>query len=363
MRQKIIIAIDSFKGCLTSQEANQAAAEGITAHIPDAGVIQIPVSDGGEGWLTAFQAAMGGELITMTVRDPLMRPVTAHYLVHSDTAVIEMAQASGLTLLSPEERDPWKATSYGTGQLVVDAVRRGCRDIIIGLGGSATSDCGIGMLHAVIDSFTRQTPSTAHSRWDGIHELDGIRFTIATDVTNPLCGDHGAAHVFAPQKGATPEMVLRLDARARRFAELSARHFGYDRQEQPGAGAAGGLGYAFLQYMNATCRPGIDLLLEAVRFDEMLEDATLVITGEGAADRQTLMGKLPYGILQHAKTHRVPVCLIAGRVADRDALLHAGFAQVTCINPAGLPLSEAMRPEIAKNNISATFCHRRSRLL
>lgn len=363
MRQKIIIAIDSFKGCLTSQEANQAAAEGIAAHIPDAGVIQVPVSDGGEGWLAAFQAATGGELITLTVCDPLMRPVTAHYLVHDGIAVIEMAQASGLTLLSPEERNPLKATSYGTGQLIVDAVRRGCRDIIIGLGGSATSDCGIGMLHAVIDSFTRQAPSTARSRWDGIHELDGIRFTIATDVTNPLCGDHGAAHVFAPQKGATPEMVLRLDARARRFAELSARHFGYDRQEQPGAGAAGGLGYAFLQYMNATCRPGIDLLLETVRFDEMLEDATLVITGEGAADRQTLMGKLPYGILQHAKTHQVPVCLIAGRVADQDALLHAGFAQVTCINPSDLPLSEAIRPDVAKNNISATFCHRRSRLL
>lgn len=199
MRQKIIIAIDSFKGCLTSQEANQAAAEGVTACVPDAGVIQVPVSDGGEGWLAAFQAATGGALVTMTVCDPLMRPVTAHYLVHDGIAVIEMAQASGLTLLSPEERDPWKATSYGTGQLVADAVRRGCRDIIIGLGGSATSDCGIGMLHAVIDSFTRQT-SIARSRWDGIHELDGIRFTIATDVTNPLCGDHGAAHVFAPRR-------------------------------------------------------------------------------------------------------------------------------------------------------------------
>ena len=356
MRQKIIIAIDSFKGCLTSQEANQAAAEGVIARMPDAEVIQIPVSDGGEGWLTAFQSAMGGERVTLTVRDPLLRPVTANYLIHGDMAVIEMAQASGLTLLSPEERNPLIATSYGTGQLVVDAVRRGCHHIIVGLGGSATSDCGMGMLHAIIDHFAKQTVISVHSRWDAIHELDDIRFTIATDVTNPLCGDQGAAHVFAPQKGATPEMVLRLDDRARLFAEMSARHFGYDRQDLPGAGAAGGLGYAFLQYMNATCRSGIDLLLEVVHFDELLGDATLVITGEGAADRQTLMGKLPYGILQHAKTRQIPVCLIAGRIADQAALLQAGFAQVSCINPASLPLSEAMKPEIAQKNISATVC-------
>ncbi|MBP3777447.1 MAG: glycerate kinase [Prevotella sp.] len=353
MKQKIIIAIDSFKGCMTSQEANQAAAEGVIARMPDAKVIQIPVSDGGEGWLTAFQSAMGGEMVTITVRDPLLRPITANYLIHSDTAVIEIAQASGLTLLSPEERNPLIATSYGTGQLIVDAVRRGCRNIIVGLGGSATSDCGMGMLHAIIDSFAKQT-SIAHSRWDAIHELDDIRFTIATDVTNPLCGDQGAAHVFAPQKGATPEMVRRLDNRAKLFAEMSARHFGYDRQDLSGAGAAGGLGYAFLQYMNATCRSGIDLLLEAVHFDELLEDTTLVITGEGAADRQTLMGKLPYGILQHAKAHQVPVCLIAGRITDQDVLLQADFAQVSCINPTNLSLSEAMRPEVAQKNISAT---------
>ena len=245
------------------------------------------------------------------------------------------------------------ATSYGTGQLVVDAVRRGCRHIIVGLGGSATSDCGIGMIRAIIDSFAK------HGSWDDVRELDSVRFTIATDVTNPLCGENGAAHVFAPQKGATPEMVQRLDARAKRFAEVSARHFGYDRQHVPGAGAAGGLGYAFLQYMNAECRPGIDLLLDAIGFDELLKDATMVITGEGASDRQTLMGKVPYGILQRAQAHQVPVVLIAGRISDRQQLLDAGFSRVECINPADLLgerlQEDVLNPETAKRNIQETM--------
>jgi glycerate kinase len=193
-----------------------------------------------------------------------------------------------------------------------------------------------------------------HGNWDDVNALDQVRFTIATDVANPLCGPNGAACVFAPQKGADSDMVARLDVRARRFAECSARHFGHDRQNMPGAGAAGGLGYAFLQYMNATCRPGIDILLDAVHFDDLLSDALLVITGEGAADRQTLMGKLPYGILQRARHHAVPVCLMAGRISDREELLQAGFSQVVCINPADLPLSEAMKPETARANICAT---------
>ncbi len=342
---KIIIAIDSFKGCLTSLEANQAASEGIIAKMPDVEVTQMPVSDGGEGWLEAFQTALGGEIIDINVKDPLMRPVAAQYLIKDNTAVIEIAKASGLTLLSPEERNPLAATSYGTGQLVVDAVRRGCKHIIVGLGGSATSDCGIGMLRAIIDAFAK------HGAWDDVHDLDDVRFTIATDVTNPLCNENGAAHVFAPQKGATPEMVLSLDARAKRFAEVSAKHFGYDRQNEPGAGAAGGLGYAFLQYLNAKCCSGVDLLLETIQFDDLLKDASLVITGEGSADHQTLMGKLPYGILQRAQTYQVPVVLIAGCIKDRQQLLDAGFSQVECINPPKLPIENAMNPETAKRNI------------
>ena len=376
---KIIVAIDSFKGCLTSIEANRAAVEGILARMPEAEVMSIPVSDGGEGWLEAFRSPIPtpspvgrgtsptptlpsregsptptlpsreGVLVEVDVRDPLMRHISAPYLVIGDTAVIEMAKASGLMLLHEEERNPMIATSYGTGQLVADAVRRGCRHIIVGLGGSATSDCGIGMLRAIIDNFAK------HGSWDDVHELDAVHFTIATDVTNPLCGKNGAAYVFAPQKGATQEKIQLLDARAKRFAEVSARHFGYDCQNEPGAGAAGGLGYAFLQYMNAERQSGIDLLLDTIGFDRLLDDASLVVTGEGASDRQTLMGKVPYGILQHAKAHLVPVALIAGRIEDRQELLNAGFSQVVCINPPDLPTEEAMKPETAKRNIFHTM--------
>ena len=344
---KIMIAIDSLKGCLSSVLANQSAAEGVLSVSADADIVQIPVSDGGEGWLSAYHAAIGGELVTLSVRDPLMRWIQAQYLVKDTTAVIEIAQASGLTLLTPEERNPMVATSYGTGQLIVDAVRRGCKEIIVGLGGSATSDCGKGMLRALIDAFANQ------GSWDDITELQKVRFTIATDVTNPLCGPEGAAHVFAPQKGATPEMVEALDAIAQRFAALSAKHFGFDRQNEAGAGAAGGLGYAFLQYMHADCRSGIELVLDAVGFDALLKDTSLVITGEGSADRQTLMGKLPFGILQNAKSHQVPVALVAGRIGDRQILLDAGFTYVEGINPPGLPLEEAMKPAVAQANINA----------
>ena len=340
---KIVIAIDSFKGCLSSKEANEAAAEGISKVYPDAEIIKVTVSDGGEGYMEAFHTAIGGKLEEVMVRDPLMRPVTAKYLLQGETAVIEIAQASGLTLLTKEERNPMVATSYGTGQLVADAVLKGARHIIIGLGGSATSDAGIGMLKALISAFTKQ------GQWDDITAFKDVTFTIASDVKNPLCGEKGAAHVFAPQKGATPEMVLRLDERARKFAELSAKHFGFDRSQMPGAGAAGGLGYAFLQYLDAKSMSGIQLLLDTIHFKELAKEADLIITGEGSADRQTLMGKLPMGILEQAGS--VPVFLIAGKISDREELLNAGFARVDCINPPGISLEEAMRKEVAQQNI------------
>ena len=343
---KVVVAIDSFKGCLSSKEANRAAAEGIRSILPDAEIAQVPVSDGGEGFLEAFHAAIGGEMMEVSVRDPLMRPVSAKYLLQGQLAVIEIAQASGLTLLKEEERNPMVATSYGTGQLVADAVRRGAEHIIVGLGGSATSDAGIGMLRALKDTFAK------NSTWDDITELKNIRFTIASDVKNPLCGENGAAHVFAPQKGATPDMIQQLDERARKFANISVKHFGYDQSESAGAGAAGGLGYAFLQYMDAECKPGIELLLDTIKFREIVKDADLVITGEGSADRQTLMGKLPMGILQ--QSGNVPVCLIAGRISDKEELLKAGFAHVECINPVGISLEEAMRQEVATRNITDT---------
>lgn len=345
---KVIIAIDSFKGCLTSKEANEATAEGIREAYPDAEIVEIPVSDGGEGYMEAFHAAIGGRLEEVTVKDPLMRPIVAKYLLHNEMAVIEIAQASGLTLLKKEERNPMVATSYGTGQLVADAVRKGAKHIIIGLGGSATSDAGIGMLRALINTFAK------HGQWDDIDIFKDVTFTIASDVKNPLYGEQGAAHVFAPQKGATPEMTLALDERAKKFAELSAKHFGYDRSQMTGAGAAGGLGYAFLQYLNATSMSGIQLLLNTIRFKEMVKDADLIITGEGSADRQTLMGKLPMGILEQAG--QIPVFLIAGKISDRETLINAGFARVECINPPDLPLEEAMRKDVARHNIRQLMC-------
>ncbi|MBO4906598.1 MAG: glycerate kinase [Bacteroidaceae bacterium] len=333
---KAILAIDSFKGCLNQAEANQAAAEGVRSVYPNAEVVQLPVSDGGEGFLDAFHAAIGGKLVEVAVCDPLMRPITAKYLLHRTTAVIEMAQASGLTLLTPDQRNPLLTTSYGTGQLVMDAVSKGARHVIVGLGGSATSDAGMGMLEAIHQS--------------AVTIPKDVRFTIATDVTNPLCGVNGAAHVFAPQKGATPEAVLALDERARAFAAHSAQLLGYDRSQMPGAGAAGGLGYAFMQYLDAQCKSGIDLLLETLRFDQLVNDADIIITGEGSADLQTLMGKVPTGILRHAG--RVPVCLIAGQVSNREDLLKAGFSSVECIHPQGITPQDAMRKDIAMQHIT-----------
>ena len=336
--RKVIVAMDSFKGCMSSVEANRAAADGVRSVWPGAEVVEVPVSDGGEGFLEAFRAAIGGELVTIPVKDPLLRNISTRYLLKGETAVVEIAEAIGLTLLSQEERNPMTASSYGVGQLVADAVKRGARHIIVGLGGSATSDAGKGMLRALEDAFD---PSE--------RTLRAVRFTIATDVENPLYGENGAAQVFGPQKGATPEMVRLLDNAARQFADDSARQMGFDRSQMKGAGAAGGLGYAFMQYLDANRQPGIELLLETIGFDALARDADLIITGEGSADRQTLMGKLPMGILRHSAG--VPVCLIAGKVSDRQELLRAGFAHVESINPPGLPFEEAMKKTVAEENI------------
>ena len=341
---KIVVAIDSFKGCLTSMEANAAARSGILAACADAEVVDIPVSDGGEGWLDAYRTAVGGEMVSVRVCDPLMRQTDCCYLRKGDLAVIETARAIGLTLLKAEERNPLTATSYGVGQLVTDAIRRGCRRFVIGLGGSGTSDAGKGMLQALSDAFGSE--DLYH-----VSALKDLQFTLATDVTNPLCGPQGAAHVFGPQKGATPEMVVELDRRAAAFAEQSAKRCGHDCSLAAGAGAAGGLGYAFMQYLRAGCRSGIDLLLDAVGFDKQVEGANLVVTGEGRADGQTLMGKLPHGIMLRASRHHVPTLLIAGKVTDRQMLLDAGFAYVESINPPTLPLEEAMEKAVAAENI------------
>lgn len=385
-KKKIIIACDSYKGCLSSKEVNEAIASGIKVwnaedaspekknlHSEDASpeIITLEMSDGGEGMLDAFLSAMKGERVRIHAHDALMRWIEAEYGIVDDTAIIEIAQTAGLALIEPEQRNPMKATSWGVGEMIMNAYRRGVRRFIVGLGGSATSDCGIGMLKAMGDD------------WKKIRRE--CSFVLASDVTNPLYGENGAAHVFAPQKGADAEMVQMLDDRAKKFAEESAKHFGYDRSEAPGAGAAGGLGYAFLQYFNAEARPGAELLLDEIGFDALILNAGLVITGEGHSDKQTLMGKLPQRILEYVlkckesdKSHvacsqlagdcKSPessfphVCkspdpsfpfvwLVSGGVSDRQAMLDAGFDRVIQVTPDSMPLEEAMKPDVARNNI------------
>ena len=357
MNGKIIIACDSYKGCLTSREVNEAIASGIKewdseetasgiekldSNEASPEIICLEMSDGGEGMLDAFLSAMKGERIRIHAHDALMRWIEAEYGIVNDTAIIEIAQAAGLALIEPEQRNPMKATSWGVGEMIMNAYRRGVRHFIVGLGGSATSDCGIGMLKAMGDD------------WKKIRKE--CTFMLASDVTNPLCGENGAAHVFAPQKGADAEMVEMLDARARKFAEVSAKHFGYDRSEVPGAGAAGGLGYAFLQYFGAEISAGAELLLREIGFDEMIQDADLVITGEGHSDRQTLMGKLPQRILEHVLKNKattdLQIWLVSGGVSEKQTLLDAGFDQVLAVSPQNMDLEEAMKPEIAKRNIA-----------
>jgi glycerate kinase len=349
---KVIIAIDSLKGCLSSMEAGETAADAVRKRYPAAEVVCIPVSDGGEGWLEAFGNERGGsqhvgwEVITAVVSDPLQRPVEARYLRSADLAVIEIAQACGLHLLRTEERNPLAATSRGVGELILDAAARGCRRFIIGLGGSATSDAGKGM----IEEIREKSRKSRVGEWSGTKQEEW-EFIMATDVTNPLCGPDGAAAVFAPQKGATPAMVETLDRRARAFAEENAQQMGFDKSEQPGAGAAGGLGYAFMQFFDAECRSGAELLLERLHFDDLIADADLLLTGEGHADRQTLMGKLPSIVLQHSLRMGIPCHLFAGGIADEAQLLAAGFSGVHQFTPPDMDLREAIRPEVARRNL------------
>ena len=347
--KKIIIACDSYKGCLSSREVNEAIASGVKEWnaddaspeiknlVTDASpeIITLEMSDGGEGMLDAFLSAMKGERVRIHAHDALMRWIEAEYGIVDDTAIIEIAQTAGLALIEPEQRNPMKATSWGVGEMIMNAYRRGVRRFIVGLGGSATSDCGIGMLKAMGDD------------WKKIRQE--CSFVLASDVTNLLCGENGAAHVFAPQKGADAKMVQMLDDRARKFAEVSAKHFGYDRSEVPGAGAAGGLGYAFLQYFNAEARPGAELLLDEIGFDTLIQNADLVITGEGHSDRQTLMGKLPQRILEHVINQEI--WLVSGGVSDRQAMLDAGFDRIIQVTPEEMPMDEAMKPEVARHHI------------
>ena len=328
-------------------------------------VVCFPVADGGEGLLDALAAILDMQEIRVEVHDPLMRRRFARYGILADgvTAVVEMAEADGLPLLDVEERNPMRASTFGTGELILDALDKGCRKFLVGIGGSATNDAGMGMLEALGVRFFDEAGRLLHAGGESMcrishmdfsrmdNRLKGAEFRVACDVDNPFCGPKGAAAVFGPQKGASPEQVAQLDEGMERFSALIFRTLGKNVGNLPGAGAAGGLGGALWAFLEASLLPGIDVLLDAGGFGKELEDASWVITGEGCSDLQTLMGKVPFGILKHARHFGVPVCLMSGRIEAEETLRKAGFAELVEVSPDGMSLSEAMKPEVAKENL------------
>lgn len=358
---RIIAAFDSFKGSLTSREAGEAFRRGFMAERPDAEVEVLSIADGGEGMAEAISEGVGGEMVSRVVSDPLGRKIEARYALINGgaTAVIAMSSASGLTLLKSEERNPLIASTFGTGELIVDALERGCREIIMGLGGSATNDCGVGMLRALgyrfYDAAGEELCDTISilERVESISTAErhpllmGVKFTAAVDVDNPLYGAQGAAHIFAPQKGASPEMVERLDRALRHYADVVDA----DAAEVAGAGAAGGMGYALHTMLGARMRPGIEIVLALLDFERRAQGASLVVTGEGSIDAQTLHGKAPAGVLAAAQRLGIPVVALGGRVECESALLAGGFHAVRAITPHDQPIDVAMQRETAIANM------------
>ena len=366
MLREIAVASDSFKGSLTSLEVAQSVEKAVCEVFPACEVVKVNVADGGEGTMDALIEASGGTLVTIEVTDPLGRDVAASYAVLGDgvTAVLEMSSASGLTLLAPRERNPLKTSTYGTGQLICDALDRGCRRFLVGIGGSATNDAGMGMLAALGYVFRDTAGNVLQPSGEALQyvcsidtsrvrqELSEAEFTVACDVTAPLFGCEGAAYVYAPQKGADQRMVEILDAGLRHFSEVVFGQFGYDCSLVPGAGAAGGMGYAFRQFINARLERGVEMVLDAIGFDELIAGADLIITGEGCVDSQTLTGKTPYGVAQHASRLGIPVLVLGGKVdLDKVQAHDAGFMYVLQITPPDMPLSEAMKKEVAADNV------------
>ena len=349
---KIVIAPQGFKAGISGLEAAQAIARGVTAAVPDAETVLAPVADGGDGTLNALVDGTGGDVFTSTVTGPLGQPLEAQWGVMGDgsTAVIEMALASGLALVPQRRRNPRITTTAGTGEIVKEALERGYTRIIVGLGGSATNDGGAGFASALgawfLDSEGRPLPpgGSALARLDriehsGLHPgLANANIIAATDVTNPLCGPDGASAVFGPQKGANPQMVRELDDALANYARVVGRDVGRDVAEQPGAGAAGGLGAGMMAFAGATLQSGIDMVCEVLNFDSLLQDADLVITGEGRADHSTIFNKAPAGVARHAKAHGVPTVLLAGSLGPGyEELYDHDVAAVICI--ADRPMS------------------------
>lgn len=363
---KVVIAIDSFKGSLSSMEAGNAAKAGIRRAC-SAEIIVKPLADGGEGTTEALVEGLGGRYVSAEVTGPLGEKTNARYGILRDgqTAVLEMAEAAGITLVDREELDPYRATTYGVGEMILDAVKRGCRRFIIGIGGSATTEGGAGMLQALGYGITdgdgkpirhgiRDLDQIAHISMENVLEvLKECQFQIACDVKNPLCGETGAVWVYGPQKGVREEDKRIFDRKLQHFAEKTAEYTGTDHRLTEGAGAAGGLGFAFLSYLpNVELRPGIDIVIEATGLEQELKDADLVITGEGRLDFQTAMGKVPVGVARLAKRYGIKVLAFAGSVTkDAAECNSAGIDAFFPIVRGVTTLEEAMDPENAKENM------------
>lgn len=348
---KIVIAMDSFKGSMTSAEAGNAAREGILRTHPDFRVTVLPLADGGEGTIDAIAPFVEGTIRHMKVTGPLNDPADSYYLFlpSQKTAYIEMANASGLTLISPDERNPYEATTYGTGELIKDAIKSGAKKICVFMGGSATNDGGAGMLQAIgiklLDKSGKDIDRGAIGLKDlysidrtGLPDPD-IEFIAATDVTNPLCGTNGASHVYGPQKGASPEMVRQMDSWLISFAKTADHD-----PDEAGTGAAGGLCFALKNFLGAKIVSGADLVTKITGLEEQIRDADIVITGEGKMDGQTLNGKAPFKVLQLAKRYGKTVYGITGTLSeDTDLLLQAGFTRIIPLMDPSMETDKAVR--------------------
>ena len=354
---KVVIAPDSYKGCLSALEVAKAMERGVLSVFPSAEVRKIPIADGGEGTVAALVTATDGQLRQAEVTDPLGNKISAHWGVLGDgrTAVIEMAAASGLPLVPKEKRDPRVTTTYGTGELIKAALAEGLAKIIIGIGGSATNDGGTGMARALgvrfLDAAGREVAEGGGSLAEicqidtaGLDpRLKNTEIVVACDVDNPLCGTRGASAVFGPQKGATPEIVQQLDAGLAKYASCARQATGRDVAEKAGAGAAGGLGAGLMFFTPAQLKPGVEIVLDAVGFSDVVSDADFVITGEGRTDFQTAFGKAPVGVAKVAKAHGAPVFCISGGLGDgADDVLAQGIDAVMSICDRPLSLEECM---------------------
>lgn len=366
MIKKVVVASDSFKGSLTSAEVAEAAGRGIRTVFPDCEVVEVPVADGGEGTMRAVVSATGGRIVRCRTCDPLSRLVDTEYGVLPDgvTAVVELASSSGLPLLSPSERDPLRTTTYGTGELIANALRRGYRRFLLALGGSATNDGGTGLLRALgfrfLDGNGREIADGGAGllrleRIDRRHampELAEAVFRVACDVTSPLYGPTGAAVVFAPQKGAGEEAVRLLDDGLRRFASVLGREGRGDVALRPGAGAAGGTGAGLMALLGAELLPGTELVLDTIGFSRLLDGADLVVTGEGRIDLQTTAGKAPAGIAAAARKKGIPAIAIAGSVEHAAGPGETGLEACFCVLPSVQTLEEAMDADVARANVT-----------